>query len=311
MTFAAVSVQPMRHRPRPNRCGFTLVELLVVIAIISILVSLLLPAVNAAREAARRSSCQNNLMQLGLALHNSEMAHEHLPPGVINPTGPIQNIEAGQHISWCTLLLPFMEEQATSNAINVELGAYDPANAKARHIQITSLICPSSGVDSRSELEEFPGVSYAGCHHDVEAPIDADNHGVLFLNSAVRFRDISDGASKTIMVGDKISSDGDPAGWISGTRQTLRNTGTQLTGPAQQVQNGADAALENGDDGPDPSARNPLQVGGFGSYHSGPISNFLFADGSTRALAHSIEANVLERLGHRSDGQLFDPRELR
>src|SRR5216684_1150993 len=69
--------------------GFTLIELLVVIAIIAVLIALLLPAVQAAREAARRAQCVNNLMQLGIALQNYESAHEVLPPGVVNETGPI------------------------------------------------------------------------------------------------------------------------------------------------------------------------------------------------------------------------------
>ena len=70
---------------RPKVRGFTLVELLVVIAIIGTLVGLLLPAVQAAREAARRMSCMNNMMQLGLAMHHHEFSHEFLPSGVINP----------------------------------------------------------------------------------------------------------------------------------------------------------------------------------------------------------------------------------
>ena len=122
--------QRSKRRWKTRASGFTLVELLVVIAIISILVSLLLPAVQAAREAARRSSCINNLMQVGLALNNYEMTLEHLPPGTINPSGPIQSVEVGQHISWVVPILPFFEETAAYNRIDQKLGAYDPVNAE-------------------------------------------------------------------------------------------------------------------------------------------------------------------------------------
>jgi prepilin-type N-terminal cleavage/methylation domain-containing protein len=89
-----------------SRRGFTLVELLVVIAIIGILVALLLPAVQSAREAARRVQCLNNVAQLGLAVHNFEFHFEHLPPGVVNPDGPIRSEPQGQHVSWIVQILP-------------------------------------------------------------------------------------------------------------------------------------------------------------------------------------------------------------
>ena len=87
-----------------------------------------------------------------------------------------------------------------------------------RKLRLSEFICPSEVVD------DLPASNYAGCHHDVEAPIDADNHGVLFLNSHVSSDDIPDGAGHTIFMGEKIVTAGD-LGWTSGTRATLRNTG--------------------------------------------------------------------------------------
>src|SRR3954463_16266498 len=91
--------------------AFTLIELLVVIAIIGILIALLLPAVQAAREAARRVSCKNNLAQISIAIQNYENANEMLPPGVLDPMSPIQNLQVGQHHGWMIHLLPYLEQQ--------------------------------------------------------------------------------------------------------------------------------------------------------------------------------------------------------
>src|SRR6476646_404760 len=97
-----------RHCSREPR-GFTLIELLVVIAIISVLIALLLPAVQSAREAARRSQCVNNLMQLGIALQSYESAHEVLPPGVVNETGPVLDQPKGYGFGWMVQILPYYE----------------------------------------------------------------------------------------------------------------------------------------------------------------------------------------------------------
>ena len=212
-------------RPTSSRRGFTLVELLVVIAIIGVLVSLLLPAVQASREAARRSSCVNNVRQLIIALHDYEHAHEHFPAGTTNPTGPIQNLPQGDHMSWIARILPDLGEQARFRQIDFTVGAYHKLNNPMRQTTIRTLICPSwSGDDS-------PLSCYAGVHNDKEAPIDVDNNGVLFLNSKITFDELKDGAAYTLFVGEKNPDFATDLGWMSGTPATLRNAGVQINAP--------------------------------------------------------------------------------
>lgn len=206
---------------RSHRIAFTLVELLVVIAIIGILVSLMLPAIQSSRESARRASCTNKISQLILALHDYDGAHEHFPSGTINPTGPIKNLPVGQAISWIAPILPYVEERALYQNVDMSVSAYDQKNDRARQTTIELLICPSC------PASDLPYSNYAGCHHDVEAPIDVNNRGVLFLNSKITRDDLKDGAGYTIFLGEKLPDDYD-LGWLSGTPATLRNTGTPL-----------------------------------------------------------------------------------
>lgn len=284
--------------------GFTLVELLVVIAIIGVLVALLLPAVQAAREAARRSSCLNNLSQLVLATHNYEFAVEHLPAGTINPEGPIRSEPAGQHVSWLVQILPYVEMRTAYDAFDQQAGAYAPENAAVRAVPVSLFICPSYPGSETNESKTAAVSTYAGCHHDVEAPIDTDNHGLLFLNSAIRYGDILDGSSQTMIIGEMYPdpSFAQPAmgmefpidqflGWVSGTRSTLRNTSRIDHRPPRR-----------GDREP-VQVPGPLDVGGFGSAHPGGIQ-MATADGSCRFLTDTIEPEVLRQLGHRADGTL-------
>jgi prepilin-type N-terminal cleavage/methylation domain-containing protein/prepilin-type processing-associated H-X9-DG protein len=206
---------------RHSRIAFTLVELLVVIAIIGILVALLLPAIQASRETARRASCTNQLRQLILAVHDYELAHEHYPAGTVDTKGPIRNVPSGHHISWIARILPYLEENALFSQLDLNLSAYHNKNDRARQTVVDILICPSNPADYE------PYSSYAGCHHDAEAPIDADNRGVFFLNSRLTRDDIKDGAAYTLFIGEKLIDDTD-LGWLSGTRATLRNTGWPL-----------------------------------------------------------------------------------
>ena len=275
------------NRPR----GFTLVELLVVIAIIGVLVGLLLPAVQAAREAARRTNCVNNLVQLNLANHNYEFGFEHFPPGVTNPDGPIRNEEIGQHVSWTVHLLPYLEQPSLYKTFDIEAGTYAPENREARASWLSVMMCPSVAFRPRDEQDPKPS-SYAGCHHDREAPIDADNSGLLFLNSQIRYPDISDGTSNTILLGEVIPTE-DDLGWASGTRATLRNA-SMINTPYDRA-GGVDAVA---------AGAGNLFVGGFSSAHPGG-GNFAIADGSVRFLTERIDPDLLRQLGNRADGELM------
>jgi prepilin-type N-terminal cleavage/methylation domain-containing protein/prepilin-type processing-associated H-X9-DG protein len=294
MTICLTSV-PVRKKPS----GFTLVELLVVIAIIGVLVALLLPAVQAAREAARRVSCLNNITQLGLSLHNYEFHYESLPSGVTNPDGPIRNEPQGNHVSWIVKILPYMEQNALYRHFDQAAGAYADANSEVRSARIRSLECPSDGTPFTNSLNNVARSSYVGCHHDAEAPIDKDNHGLLFLNSKVKYSEIYDGSSQTILIGEALTS-ADGLGWVSGTRSTLRNT--SLIEQSQPRFGAAQKAADEKEK--DKEKSGSLFVGGFGSTHPGG-ANFGFADGSTRFVRQGADPDLLRRLGNRADGEII------
>jgi len=306
----------MRNETSRPSAGFTLVELLVVIAIIGVLIALLLPAIQAAREAARRASCVNNLVQIGVALQNYHSAHNVLPPGTINPQGPIPNKPEGYEMSWLVQLLPYVEEMSTFRSIDFSVGAYDAKNAAARTVGIALFRCPSYpgrwrfgkslegpvvAREGDSESTPLPGTytlsNYAGCQNSVETPINDDNDGVLFLNSRIRDKDVTDGTTHTIYVGEKLGDDKD-LGWMAGTRATLRNGGTEL--------GWADTWRRNrGKDKPNPAETNDLYVGGFGSSHP-QVCNCLFGDGRVQGIEKDIDLKVLQQLCARADGQLLD-----
>lgn len=282
-----------RHALR--RGGFTLIELLVVIAIIAILIALLLPAVQQAREAARRTQCKNNLAQMALAILNYEMAHEVLPPGSVNLEGPIETVAEGYHISWTVSLLPYLDQQPLFSEIDFDKGAYEQSslvNAARMHV----LECPSDPGGS-SRTPDAAQSSYAGCHNSIEAQIDTDNDGVFFLNSAVRFRDITDGSSNTVFIGEKAITAGD-LNWLSGTRSTLRNTNqapnlVPKLGGNRRYQSTIPAEFQD-----------VTIVGGFGSWHTGG-SQMALGDGAVRFVNERIDIAVFHNLGSRSDGKFI------
>lgn len=206
-----LSVSGLRRR------GFTLVELLVVIAIIGVLVGLLLPAVQAAREAARRMQCSNNVKQMGLALQNYESAFKRLPmAGVVDVDFSVQ-----------ARLLPYMEQSNLNNLLDFSIPAFSgPFNAKvpnprfveAFKMPIASFLCPSDPAPAVGRVMvgstpyDYGGLNYmisfgsgTGTLYDLRWPTD----GMVFQNSARRFRDVVDGVSNTVALSESVRSVGD------------------------------------------------------------------------------------------------------
>lgn len=296
-TVATRQRNDQRYRSR----GFTLIELLVVIAIIAILIALLLPAVQQAREAARRTQCRNNMMQLGLAIHNYDMSFEMLPPGTVNPDGPVSNEATGYHMSWVVQLLPMMEQQHLFRKVDFNVGAYADQNSLVRGTQISALSCPSD-YDFRYQPGKLGTVyasSYAAVFGGDDVPIDASNNGLLYLNSSVKFREIRDGASNTLILGEKLNPrESLDLGWMSGTSATLRNTGVKINGGWDVVR-----YFKRGDL-PETEPPSATATGGFSSQHAGGAL-FLLADGSARFITETIDLNVYSHLGNREDLELL------
>ncbi len=298
--------------------GFTLIELLVVIAIIAVLIALLLPAVQQAREAARRTQCKNNLMQIGLALGNYMMAHEVLPPGTQNDTGPILSKEdGGYHMGWMTQILPYIEQQNVYNHIDFKVSVYDPLNVPVRQQRIQTFLCPSEWVAAGTAA----ATNYCGIHNDFETAIDVDQNGVLFLNSSIRYEQIRDGSSNTLFVIETRFSSGGNLGWMSGTRSSLRNVVIGKPNGSTMGNGGVpgndEMTYETHADWGGPSFNaNGLRreianldtkaefVGGGSSAHVGGIQVSL-GDGSVRFISANIDPKVLRNLAHRADGEMM------
>jgi len=272
-----------------RRRGFNFIELLIVIAIIAILIALLIPALGQAREAARRAVCKNNIAQLALALQNYEMAFGMLPPGTTNAKGPIVNQPSSDasHISWTVRILPYIELKNVYNHFDFTAGVYDPRNLAPQQRRLEVFLCPSDGTPPQLAGLRF-ATNYAGVHSSHVAPIDVDNDGLLFLNSSVRFAEIFDGASHTVLVGEKTR----PAevwGWASGTRDTLRNSGFLSNGMLYTGLSDEDSMTETTRRklaASLPPGKTPAQMlpGGFGSNHRGGFQAGM-ADGSVRYLS--------------------------
>lgn len=188
--------------------AFTLIELLAVIAIIGILVALLLPAVQAVREAARKTSCKNNLHQIGIALHSYHDVHNSLPTGCIewrNWNSPPTH----RQFAWSALLLPFIEQQNLHDQIDWSLPFDAPENRPAAETMVDTYICPSETTDSIT-----PGhITYGGIFGERILHSTPDD-GVFLYERSIRFRDVTDGLTNTLAVAEDVG--GPDKQWING-----------------------------------------------------------------------------------------------
>lgn len=202
-----------------SRRAFTLVELLVVIAIIGLLVALLLPAVQAAREAARRSSCTNNLRQLGLAIHNFEGVYQKLPVGSESKPFPAAPTFPHNFYRWSVLahLTPYLEQSNAYNALDLNVPLYTPPtfgiapqNQGAVALVVPLFLCPS---DQRQPVATgFGPTNYAGCAGSGiggGTPFDAD--GTFYVQSKTRWADLMDGTSNTAIMSESLLGTGPEA----------------------------------------------------------------------------------------------------
>jgi len=300
-----------RHRAT----GFTLVELLVVIAIIGVLIALLLPAVQAAREAARNAQCKNNLKQVGLALHSYHDVHGVLPYGSVmtDANGP----DSGGG-TWVAFILPFMEQQNIYDLFDFKFHPTNAVNRKAVTTPVPTMICPS---DPQS-TEPLIGGRYQPTFNQIGSfalwypvcmgPTNSDKCeafldttveppppkwcdgppdytfatvGIFARNTTGRnFREIPDGLSNTIMVGEGLPAQCD------------------FHGAYHQNFPMAETIIPlNWFTTPDESDQWYFSCG-YKSLHPGG-ANFVLADASVHFLTESIDYRLWTALGTRDGGE--------
>jgi prepilin-type N-terminal cleavage/methylation domain-containing protein/prepilin-type processing-associated H-X9-DG protein len=324
----------MSRIPR-KRVGFTLIELLVVIAIIAILIGLLLPAVQKVREAAIRMKCQNNMKQIGIALHAYHDANKAFPAGVSYP--PTLGYPFF-YWSWMAQMMPYYEQGPLYNqAYNFAnaglqynsnynwwpwggfwLSSQTPANP-ALGVLVKTLICPA---DSREGLllqgEPSPpgwgGNGYVaftgylavassaeGDEAYTQGPTAAGANGIMYWQSAVRFTDITDGTSNTFMVGERPPSvDLQYGWWFAGAGWDGSGEGDVLLGARSvryaSVMGSSVVGIAPG------KITNPGDQAHWWSLHSSG-TNFLLGDGSVRLVNYTANA-VLPQLCSRNGGEV-------
>lgn len=309
---------------RLKRHGFTLIELLVVIAIIAILIALLLPAVQQAREAARRSTCKNNMKQIGLALHNYHETHRVFPPGVIDniPSGGVTSGGNGaggyrdnlNGLGWGAMILPFMDQAPLYQQIENQTNGfasnwYGPAGTPflpiaAAGTVLPAFICPSDpmGGINEDKLGGSPTLligksNYAAVKDDVTRDYTKGD-GAFYWNSKTALRDITDGSSNVLLAGEKTTKDQngglafEGALWIGSRNDASWTAGIDygdtlmLVGPTYLINGGSGTSANR-------HSASSVHVGGV---------HFVFGDGRVKFLSENMDVTTYTNLGKIADG---------
>lgn len=289
-----------------KRLGFTLVELLVVIAIIGILIGMLLPAVQQVRESARRTQCANNCRQIGLAAINYESALMRYPSGWTSANNSDATGLPGW--AWSAEILPFLEAGNLASEIDFRVAIADPRHENVLDTVVQGYLCPSdpdpelvnltsevstpvgggSGTRNPSDTTTAMSVgrsNYSGVFGTLEVE---DNpfrgNGIFFGNSRIGTRDVRDGTSNTMFIGERRNDRGAVI-WL-GVLPDINEPFARVVGATDNVPHGPN---ENFAD--------------FGSYHTGGI-NATLADGSTQFVSDDIGEVVFQGLGSRNGGEV-------
>lgn len=322
----------MRTKRQPH--AFTLVELLVVIAIIGVLVALLLPAVQAAREAARRSDCMNRLRQLAIASQNHHDAQKVFPSASTTKliSGTTNQVTS---LSYLAQILPYIEQQNIGKTVNFNQHWSDTTNFDASRTPLTTFRCPSkedgemtfTAQPGGSDAEELnllrahymavmgakvacplpSNATYPNSTYEMSASSTCNDaggtalNGVIFPGSEVSFKDISDGSTNTLLIGEVAWDVGPQRVWLVGSASktgvySYNYTAKNIMHPLNTAYRAASGQPASG------YLNNDLS---FGSHHPGG-AHFAMADGSVQFIREDVNlAGVLLPLASRASGEVI------
>ncbi len=289
------------HSPLSHRRGLTVLELLVTMAVVALLISLLLPAVQAAREAARRVECQNNLRQLGLALHQHHDVFGRLPSGWVEVQGT--PAESG----WVPPLLPFLEQEPLKRSVQEKwpLALLDPSQSVPELLQTPKVLqCPSDVAEesfklfmesadegtpsliddvhlSEIALMQLPHSNYVGIAgtNDPDETADDDLNGTFIHGRAISFRDLVRGLSNVAVISER-SARRLPSTWLGfhqlGEDGPARVTGFMSLGPNQPMADECEL-----------DSRHPSGI------------HVLFADGHLQFVSDAVDLTIYRQMARR------------